>query len=485
MLSNSDDSGISPQIRSITTFVESAVAQLRSYNTAQVDNDKTSGTQEEQGALLYFGNWQDPIPRLLILDRTLDASDVRLWAYLRTLFTQPGMPSVFPSYREIQQDLPMAKATLAGCISILRATRWITRCATVRDARGRFKGNIYALHNEPLNLADTLYLDDEYMAFLAKSAQHSYKRVRVIASAVLDTIRDRIGEESDITASPTVLKQAAQRLLQAQSLHRMHTETNRSLLNCNWSAIGNTQTELLNAKNLITERSETAVIDNTNPGSESELGNNGENLPSSDSELGENEGNPPSSNSELGENEENPPGSDSELGENEENPPGSNSELGENNNLRTSISSSCCSSSFKKTTTTHSTNIPRAREEQDIDPGELILPSTLKPNERPLVIMQIERIPEETRQDVLDQLAGALNNKNRREPIRDPVAYLHRLCRCVLSGEFEQSSQGLAVKEQRVRETARARREQEAAEAHDHKVKAHLDSIQRRKDKRQ
>jgi ssDNA-binding Zn-finger/Zn-ribbon topoisomerase 1 len=288
MLSNSDDSGISPQVRSITTFVESAVAQLRSFNTAQVDHDKTSGTQEEQGALLYFGNWQDPIPRLLILDRTLDASDVRLWAYLRTLFTQPGMPSVFPSYREIQQDLPMAKATLAGCISILRATRWITRCATVRDARGRFKGNIYALHNEPLNLADTLYLDDEYMAFLAKSSQHSYKRVRVIASAVLDTIRGRIGEDSDITASPTVLKQAEQRLLQAQSLHRMSTETNRSLLNCNWSAIGKMQTELLNTKNLITERSETAVIDNANPSSDSELGENEENPPSSNSELGEN-----------------------------------------------------------------------------------------------------------------------------------------------------------------------------------------------------
>ncbi len=119
--------------------------------------------------MLYLGNWQDPIPRLLILDRTLDASDVRLWAYLRTLFTQPGMPTAFPSYKDIQRDLPMAKATLAGCISILRATRWITRCATVRDGRGRYKGNIYALHNEPLNLADTLYLDDEYMAFLTKA----------------------------------------------------------------------------------------------------------------------------------------------------------------------------------------------------------------------------------------------------------------------------------------------------------------------------
>jgi len=474
MSSNTKDSGISPQVRSITTFVEAAVAQLRTLDTAQVENNKNGGPHDEQGALLYFGNWQDPIPRLLILDRTLDASDVRLWAYLRTLFTQPGMPSVFPSYREIQQDLPMAKATLAGCISILRATRWITRCATVRDARGRFKGNIYALHNEPLNLADTLYLDDEYMAFLAKSTQHSYKRVRVIASAVLDTIRGRIGEESDITASPTVLKQAEQRLLQAQSLHRMHTEENRSLLNCNWSAIGNTQTELLNTKNLIPERSETEVIDNANPSSDSELGNNGENLPSSESELGGNEENLPSSNSELGGNRGNSPGSDSELGG--------------NNNLRTSIGSSCSSSCFfnKKTTTTHSTNIPRARETLEIKPGELILPSTLKPNERPLVIMQLERIPEEARQDVLDQLAGALNNKNRREPIRDPVAYLHRLCRCVLSGEFEQSSQGLAVKEQRVREAARVRREQAAAETHNRKVKAHLDSIQQRsKDKGQ
>jgi len=473
MSSNTDDGGISSQVRSISTFVEAAAAQLRALDTAPVKNNKNSSVHEEQGALLYFGNWQDPIPRLLILDRTLDASDVRLWAYLRTLFTQPGMPAAFPSYQDIQQDLPMARATLAGCISILRATRWITRCATVRDTRGRYKGNIYALHNEPLNLADTLYLDDEYMAFLAKSTQHSYKRIRIIASAVLDTIRDQIGEESNITAPPTVLKQAEHRLLQAQSLHHMNTEANKSLFNCSWSAIGNMQTESLNTKSLITERSETEVIDSSNPSSNSELGRNGENPPSSDSELGENGRNPPNSNSRLSKNGKNSPSS--------------NSELGKNNNLRASISSGSCSSSFfKKTTTTHSTNIPRAREEQDIDPGELILPSTLKPNERPLVIMQIERIPEETRQDVLDQLAGALNNKNRREPIRDPVAYLHRLCRCVLSGEFEQTSQGLAVKEQRVRETARARREQEATEAHDRKVKAHLDSIQQRsKDKGQ
>jgi hypothetical protein len=462
MPSNTDKSGISPRARSITTFVEAAAAQLQTLDTSSPDDERN----KEQGALLYFGNWQDPIPRLLILDRTLDAGDVRLWAYLRTLFTQPGMPTVFPSYRQIQQDLPMARATLAGCISTLRATRWITRCLTVRDARGRYKGNIYALHEEPLNLADTLHLDSEYMAFLARATQHSYKRVRTIASAVLDTIRDRIGEDCDITISPSVLEQTERRFHQLQPTNKVS----------GWSAIGNSQ-----AESLITPATE--VIHSLDPSSESERGKNRENLPGSDFELGKSNEYPPSSNSKLGKNREFPPSSDSEPGKNGEYPPSSDSEPGEKTNLRTSISSGCCSSSFlnKKTTTTPSTNIPHACEEQqDTATGELILPSTLKPNEQPLVIMQIERIPEEMRQDVLDQLSAGLNDKNRKEPVRDPLAYLCTLCRCVLSGEFEMTSRGLAVREQRMRQAVRQQREREAIEAHDQKVKAHIESLRQR-----
>ncbi|MCP4993727.1 MAG: hypothetical protein GY934_08065, partial [Gammaproteobacteria bacterium] len=78
MSSNTDNTGISPRIRGITALVEEAVTQLRAREAAPLEDNEQSETNEERGALLYFGNWQDPIPRLLILDRALDASDVRL-----------------------------------------------------------------------------------------------------------------------------------------------------------------------------------------------------------------------------------------------------------------------------------------------------------------------------------------------------------------------------------------------------------------------
>ncbi|MEJ1343114.1 MAG: STY4528 family pathogenicity island replication protein [Candidatus Sedimenticola sp. (ex Thyasira tokunagai)] len=484
MSSNTDNTDISPRIRGITALVEEAVTQLRAREAAPFEDNEQSETNEERGALLYFGNWQDPIPRLLILDRALDASDVRLWAYLRTLFTQPGMPTVFPGYREIQQDLPMARATLAGCISTLRATRWITRCTTVRDAKGRFKGNIYALHEEPLSLADTLHLDNEYMTFLARATQHGYKRVRTIASAVLDTIRDRIGQDGDITSSPSVLKQAECRLLESRSISRTSAKTGRARIDSGWSAIGAVQTESLNITNLSTEEPEAEVIHSHDPGSESELGGiQGENRKKTQVQ-NLNSVKPAQINQVQNlnsvENSEKQPSSKSELGAIIKKHPGSNSELGENKNLGTSKGSSSGSSFiYKKTTTTPSTKIPHARAEQNTPSDSLILPSALKPNERPLAVMQIQRIPEEIRQDVLDQLAADLNNKNRKEPVRDPVAYLHTLCRRVLSGEFELTSRGLAIKEQRKRETIRQQHERQATETHARRLEARLENLRR------
>ncbi|MBL3601261.1 MAG: hypothetical protein JMN25_15585 [gamma proteobacterium endosymbiont of Lamellibrachia anaximandri] len=461
MSSHTDNNGLSPRIHSISTFVEEAAAQLRAREAAPLEDN------EEKGALLYLGNWQDPIPRLLILDRTLDAVDVRLWAYLRTLFTQPGMPAVFPGYRKIQQDLPMARATLAGSISTLRATRWITRCTTVRDAKGRFKGNIYALHEEPLSLSDTLHLDNEYMAFLARATQHGYKRVRTVASAVLDTIRDRMGQDGDITTSHNVLKQAERRLIEARSISQTSTETDRTRIDSGWSAIGAVQIESLKLANLAAETPEAEVIHSSDPSSDSEPGGiqqiNGkqtrvQNLNSVKTVQ----------NSQV---------QNLNLEGNNEKHPGSESELGGNNNPSTSIGSSSSGFINKKTTTTPCTKIPRAHETQKDPSDDLILPSALKPNERPLAVMQIQHIPEEMHQCVLDQLAADLNNKNRKEPVRDPIAYLHTLCRCVLSGEFELTSRGLAVKEQRKRETARQRRERESAEAHARRLQAHLDNL--------
>ncbi|RLJ22503.1 hypothetical protein DJ030_01455 [bacterium endosymbiont of Escarpia laminata] len=358
-------------------------------------------------------------------------------------------------------------STLAGSVSTLRATRWITRCTTVRDAKGRFKGNIYALHEEPLNLADTLHLDIEYMAFLAKATQHGYKRVRMVASAVLDTTRDRMGRNDDITTSPSVLKQAERRLVETRSISRTSAETDRTRIDSGWSAIGAVQVESLKLANLATETPEAEVIHSSDPSSDSEPG-----------EIqGGNRKKTQVQNLNSVKTVQNSQVQNLNLVENSEKQPGSESEPGGNNNLSTSIGSSSSGFINKKTTTTPCTKIPRAHETQKVPQGGLILPSALKPNERPLAVMQVQHIPEEMRQCVLDQLAADLNNKNRKEPVRDPVAYLHTLCRRVLSGEFELTSRGLAVKEQRKREAARQLRERESAEAHAHRLQAHLDNL--------
>ena len=83
-------------------------------------------------------------------------------------------------------------------IAILRATRWLTLCARVRKTSGRFRGNVYALHDEPLPLVDALHLDADYMSFLRHSLGHGHARVRRVAQGVLDSMDEDIQASQDV-----------------------------------------------------------------------------------------------------------------------------------------------------------------------------------------------------------------------------------------------------------------------------------------------
>ncbi len=63
----------------------------------------------------------------------------------------------------------------------------------MRKASGRFRGNVYALHDEPLPLADVIHLDGDYMAFLNKAVSHGHARVRTVAKGVLASIDEDVG----------------------------------------------------------------------------------------------------------------------------------------------------------------------------------------------------------------------------------------------------------------------------------------------------
>lgn len=170
--------------------------------------EKPTSTQIPGEALLFMGNWHDAMPRLLIQDAVLEPVDKIVWQVIK-LQAQSQTATSFPSYAQIARHANISSdATVSRALAILRATRWLTLCARARDQRGRFRGSIYALHDEPLPLADTLYLDQDYMQFLMHTAEaHSHNRARQMAQSVIESLQGEIEEGDDVLDPPAPLAQ--------------------------------------------------------------------------------------------------------------------------------------------------------------------------------------------------------------------------------------------------------------------------------------
>jgi hypothetical protein len=177
------EAAIRPETRALDAYIAATVQRLLARADGEVPADDS---------LLFLGNWHDAMPRLIFQDPILQPVDTRVWGVIKIAATGAG-PTAFPSYRHIATTANVAsEATVARALAILRATRWLTLCRRVRDPRGRFRGNVYALHDEPLPLADTLHLDQAYMQFLEDALDHAHAQVRKVAAAVLGTLEDDI-----------------------------------------------------------------------------------------------------------------------------------------------------------------------------------------------------------------------------------------------------------------------------------------------------
>lgn len=183
-----------PTTRALETFIEASVEQILDKRDSPTAN-----------SLLFLSAWHEAMPALVHLDPILDPVDSRVFAVLWLWARQQGRGSTaFPSYDYLLQRCNIhSRSTLARSLAILRITRWVTLCRRVRDANGRYRGNIYALHEEPLALASTLYLDPSYMEFLHQATRHAHEQVRKIAHAMLASLQARIDAGEDVlTASP-------------------------------------------------------------------------------------------------------------------------------------------------------------------------------------------------------------------------------------------------------------------------------------------
>ena len=103
---------------------------------------------------------------------------------------------MFPSYEvlaKLLSDKPYDNALLSRklvsqTLLLLRLTRWLTLCETVRNAQGQVVGNFYILHDEPMPIIDTIQLNHDYIALLEKSIHHKDSFVRAVANHIIENL---------------------------------------------------------------------------------------------------------------------------------------------------------------------------------------------------------------------------------------------------------------------------------------------------------
>ncbi|MET0003356.1 MAG: STY4528 family pathogenicity island replication protein [Candidatus Thiodiazotropha sp.] len=140
-----------------------ALDKLIKATIARVEASRDGGAAD---TVLFLGNRHQSFPTAVIRDPVLEPVDKLVWMVIMLAVRETGANAAFPSYEAISCLANVSsRSTIARAIAILRASRWLTLCGRLRKASGRFRGNVYALHDEPLPLADVIHLDGDYMAF--------------------------------------------------------------------------------------------------------------------------------------------------------------------------------------------------------------------------------------------------------------------------------------------------------------------------------
>lgn len=171
---------------------------------------------QPQDSVLFLGNRHEAFPILVLEDPVLEPVDKIIWMIIWRRGAGGGTRALFPSYAEIAARAQVrSDTTIARALAILRATRWLSLCARVRGRHGTFRGNVYAIHDEPLSLADTLQFDPEYLKFLDTARTHSHRRVSQVATSVLAALDEDIHAGRDVAAPPHAI---ARRLEAAQAI---------------------------------------------------------------------------------------------------------------------------------------------------------------------------------------------------------------------------------------------------------------------------
>ena len=166
------------QLNALQQHIQQAADKLTHQNNSQ---DET-----EVGSLIYMGNVHDSFPRGLITDPILNSEEIHTWMLMRLEVSDQFSVTRIPKQDALMEQLKCSRPIVSRNLQVLRAMRWITLCQVVRGADGQYRGAIYAQHDEPISLAETLLLDSSYLDFLQEETRGDVlKRLNNIKHSVL------------------------------------------------------------------------------------------------------------------------------------------------------------------------------------------------------------------------------------------------------------------------------------------------------------
>ena len=259
---------VRPETRALDELIKATIAHLE----ASADGGSSD-------TVLFLGNRHQSFPTAVIKDPVLEPVDKLIWMVIMLGVQETGSHTAFPGYNAIAGMANVAsRSTIARAIAILRATRWLTLCGRLRQASGRFRGNVYAVHDEPLPLADVIHLDGEYLAFLTKAVRHGHARVRAVAQGVMASIDEDIGEGRNVCAPEHPIERRLQSLVgtAGESPRRFFAFTRHAVQRLRQDTVGalNTPDRQDQNSNAVEDRVRNSNAQNSNSGSSSNNNNN-------------------------------------------------------------------------------------------------------------------------------------------------------------------------------------------------------------------
>ncbi|WP_018878663.1 STY4528 family pathogenicity island replication protein [Thioalkalivibrio sp. ALE28] len=410
---------ITPRIRGLKAYLEDAARQLR--------DRPPDPAGEEEGAVLYFGNWHDSHPRALLFADELGPTDKLAWMVIQAT-SDPKAPARFPSYDEFGRAGLGSRPTIAAAIAMLRITRWISLCDRVRDGQGRYRGSVYAIHDEAVSVTEAMYLDPEYITYLESLTDHGHRRVRETAQQVLSTIQHRLDADRDLTDPVDTGGRFERRLatLSADPAVRAAASPSGRACGAQVKEANSGESQVKNLNSVADHRVK--------------------NLNSVD---------PP---------DENPSKTETSY---------------QVKNLNSARARGGSSSLYKPTTTKPTSEVleqPGARDSEETA-AELHYPESFGADHRKLADRCLQGLPADQAQQVLDEVAGAIRDRAQTDPIRNPLRYLSAVAKRARSGEFL-PSYAVDAAERRRRKAEQAERERRIDQASVQQAEAQVVTVE-------